>query len=476
MDLSSLTEGLRKAVSTLVRLLTNIFNIIISLIFIKQVEVFMPIKDKPFRHIGAKNERAIDHARRSISTLGEVAQRQNANAILPDGRLALFYQIKLSGQRCTCCATTPQVLDEHGNMPNNVLNQVLSTDVIITEIDFEDKVNTNNNVEDIFISDASGDVVLFETDSNSGDDETDLEIAVDPDAIEDTSIYNLLPAFATNCPVCYGTGYVGGFDVLYGTRYVLEAFRSETSGQILYEKPVAVSLLPKDYVIFNVVLPLQTKSIVTLQLWNRRHRINLPMYIDDTLVNTHNFLNVCKEKNLLGKSVSIKVVNPFNEVNITHLEFQSYTKDLFIDISNTENMPTNEFYQLGSITVVMPPVTDNPNLVGSIIAVGGRHVRVTSANNTTDWNDRVWHIELQTRPVQPYEVYGTLFTLTDRIPIFGTHLLSNLLYDETNNGYSSIHNNRYNSIANQSFGSESYGSNVLFKGANDRNSINTSTK
>lgn len=375
-----------------------------------------------------RNARAVGVARETIEALGATMQETLRNAVTGDGRVCLLYIPKVSGLKCTCSNCDP--LDVDGRMRPEIMASLLSNNGIqiggyeaigvgdsdLTKfLDVDPSVRDNSNIKHPdaspkFGSDGYATKVFTIDDLEDDDfDPDNMDIKLD-DAINETPIPELqngyIPtqqASTTSCPICLGTGWVGGYDLYSGTRQVFAASSaSKYNGCQLVDGNPDYVKMPKDSSIeFNrVVLPAGATRIDEVALWNSRQRVGFKIWVDGietSISNLGTFFD--------GRPHSLKL-SPAMSTEITHVTFQYGVSEILADVSKVSVSNNNSVYdQQSPVTVVIPVITGK-QLKGAIVydSTDDKYYRVASVNNSHTQGGWVQNLDLDSRIVQPYEL------------------------------------------------------------------------
>lgn len=211
--------------------------------------------------------------------------------------------------------------------------------------------------------------------------------------------------FDSGCPVCFGTGFVGGFSPLYGHRQVL------TPDMVyLTEGSIVGTDLPWSATgsfQFNLTLPRGASALNTLTLWNLNKRLGYKMFIDGQLATAASIMQFCD-----GKPHGVQVVID-RDTQWTHLEIQ-FSIGLTTAYFDFPRLPrkndTNLLEQTEPFRIVISP--DVPQVInpGDIISES-TNGRVLVVQTVEPWNTRnriTLGQTIEVRPIQPQEYYNLL--------------------------------------------------------------------
>jgi hypothetical protein len=210
------------------------------------------------------------------------------------------------------------------------------------------------------------------------------------------------------CPVCYGTGYIGGFTALYGWRVVLTPMQvTLTSGQLdLAELPWAAENCQTFQ--FVLTLPRGYTALDSITLWNGTQKVPYTLSYSGTQVTPTSLRTLC------DGTPKLFVATVTSGYRWTHFEWQ-------FNLGNWDSTARFEFPKLPKskanlleptepFQIVLDPGVPQEVKIGDIIveSVNGRALIV---GEVTPWNTqhRMTLGQLCTvRPVQPMEYFNLL--------------------------------------------------------------------
>lgn len=223
----------------------------------------------------------------------------------------------------------------------------------------------------------------------------------------DTTAFGVLDV---SCPICFGSGYVGGFSVMNGWRTVLTwgtpgaSFGEDGFYQPELEIP-AVHCTTATFE--NVLLPKFARGVDSLRAFARSKVLACDFYVDDTkLYNDYDLLQFCD-----GTTHRIELL--FSEpVDFTHLEIQvnqSAHAALFEFPKITKSSVQTLLENTDPFQLVLSPLV--PLVRPLDIICDSTYGKVLQVKSTNPWNDkrhRQLGWECEVRPVQPSELFDLL--------------------------------------------------------------------
>jgi hypothetical protein len=377
-------------------------------------------------------------AKRAIRDLMPAQQRKYDNAFQVQGYETVVYNRLTTGLVCSCQAQNKvftSILGEDGKMPEGRINELLTGGL---EFKVQTYGNTSKGRDDLreprnipllkrdnqlygefntkkqpeFENDgALTDAYATVTGKKTGDMGARNELEqMDLDDIVENFDTNSYDNSGTKCTVCFGSGFVGGYSVLYGWRNVLTVNSPEFMGNSL-NGTIEVNHKPNKFfakvAVWTVVLPRNCIYIDAFKVWNNTDRIvdgevridNIP-YSDDL------FRASCDGR---PHVISIR----FDDLTyFTHIEIQ---------VCQSSTLALLEFPKLQSSTnIEVRDLTDDVQIIASpvIPKLAARDVLVESTfgkrfivGPATKWNDRERNVmgwEVTSRVIQPSELLSYL--------------------------------------------------------------------
>ncbi len=354
------------------------------------------------------NNRAVDVAQRAIQGVTDIHQRRMYNAFRVQGFAGILYSRLRSGERCSCQSAPKRLqtlLDEQGNADAGTINQLLTgAQFGVSNYGSSKELNEQTSKDGLSKFEGTFDVAgteeypneYQETDGDNGGTDFDLEAVMNG---FDTSVIGFTEA---SCAVCFGTGYVGGYQAFNTNRQVITPDRVESNGHIDYQAKPFVGLCTEFHA--QITIPRGAIGIDSFQLWDNNRRLPTRFTIDGT-VGSYQALMARAD----GRPHSVVVQVPdrwthlelqFNLSNEhAYFEFPKLTKSSDLSMLDT----TDPFQILLSPNV---PHVYTEDIFTDVVY--GKHYIV---QNSPQWNTRNRQLlgwECQVRVVQPQELYAML--------------------------------------------------------------------
>jgi hypothetical protein len=229
----------------------------------------------------------------------------------------------------------------------------------------------------------------------------------------------LLPNSDVSCPICFGSGYVGGYSIYNGYRKVLVPQSSEEFTGTL-EMNADVPYANTTRLLWKVLLPRGVVSVDSLRLFNEDQVVGIgtesTLRIDSVAILSPNaLLQFCD-----GAYHLVELV--FEEsTDVTHLEIQLNQSEEFacfefpkVSKSSTQSLlESSDPFQI----VLSPRI---PKLSVLDVFVDSTYSKRLQIKSVTGWNDRqraVLGWEAEVRVTQPQELFHLLPGRPLRAPV-----------------------------------------------------------
>ena len=250
----------------------------------------------------------------------EVQSRRYEKALSASGIRSVVYSVKRAGRKCTCIPSAT-VLDDKGMMSAEEVREIGRT--------VQGSWGDNKGVE-YDAANLDMEIDRLDLDGSVSDGNTDLEEA---DFLGEGVHEDVLPdPFAgfgqTRCGVCFGTGYVGGYDVGKGTRIVLDAHANVENMRGLRTK---TSSNPNEFFLFE-----DTGSLSFVRAFPPANRSDVSMFRlwnNDVPLEPDKFIWMNKKEFLDGSRNSLDVET---HSSFTHAEIQFVNGLAFVDMGQPE--------------------------------------------------------------------------------------------------------------------------------------------
>lgn len=217
-----------------------------------------------------------------------------------------------------------------------------------------------------------------------------------------------------SCPVCFGSGFVGGFSVMGGIRKVLCAGPMDSDLQLPPEAHIDlledVPVVQTKSVTFYLTLPSLVKYVDAFNLWNGTDIVSLPQVIEledcpCRMSSPKDLLRFCD-----GKRHKFFLEWP-EEVTFTHLEVQLGLSgfDANFELPKTNASSEAILENTSPFQVILSPRV--PLVKPLDVVVESTLGKVLEVTSVEAWNDRKRSIlgwTADVRPVQPTELLTIL--------------------------------------------------------------------
>ena len=399
------------------------------------------------------NSRSVDVARSSIDLISKIQNKRYDNAFQVEGFEAILYSKKKGGLKCMCqtknsnLGNRASVLDKDGNASQGVINELL-TGQSFGVVPYGAK--NRSNLTPIVSGDLGG---IFDEGkptirrtsygapgqgfARPGDETANTRVVTDDGFADDGPVsgdgttaealferalgsgydsgFSMTSDVA--CSICFGTSFVGGFDVYQGFRLVLESQALLNNDvEVNYEEfvppitGVSIAFKPQ-------VIPRGAFSLDSLKAFNSTQVVAVKAFVIDgvPLATEQAFLGYCDG---LAHQITVE----FNEVldddgnfvdcTLTHLEIQfnqSSKAAKFEFPKLVQNAVETLIERTDPFQIIMSPVI--PNVANGDIITDSTYSKTFQVTSSNWWNDRrraVLGWECDVRPCQPQELYTIL--------------------------------------------------------------------
>lgn len=422
----------------------------------------MPIRHSHNNRVLNNNARASDVAKRTVDALVDVQNRRYTEAFRVQGFKAILYTPLKSGVPCSCRNRTraaATLLGEDGKATPGLINELLTgeqfnilpygvvpanvtTDEDGNEI-LESVFRTLNATrdapttsEDNFTTnprDPRARTVLPEVtgrqDNNTGftADEFDNMVELEDPTAETWGMGHgttrlIFPDnssvgggyYDVSCPICFGTGFVGGYSVHNGQRLVVSltvgvpALALEASAGTAAQYTGTIPFVSNcEEFSFTTVLPRFVQGVDALRVFDRTRVIPATFSVDDVALSVeHDLVTYCD-----GKPHTIKVT--FSEpTSASHMELQlnqsrEWTMFELPRINRSGDPLTLDDTDPFSINV-SPTI---PNVLPWCVIAESTYGKVLLVKSVNSWNTRRRQVlgwDCEVRVTQPSELFNLL--------------------------------------------------------------------
>lgn len=343
----------------------------------------MPVRRSQNTRSGAKNTRLVDTALRTIDNLLDANRQNVANAIEATGFPVTIYNRMTSGRPCTCKQHRAQLMDAKGNLGASVIDTLVTGDdsgiePYHPERPYSQTWDERTTVVDSFHPNNDPTIPSTEINLIGGmgdpmlDDEEDVATSMDLDLDTEDGGRRLYIGNNTSCGVCFGTSFVGGYDLLFGSRHICDASADHTiEGAELdaVAAPNAFVVYEGGHVKFDVMFPAAIPFILYPRVFNNKKPLPLDAFVLEHSADNGNTWTELSTDNLrvlcigLPGLVRIKPPKGVSELTFTHIEFLFSTRD--------RNSPAKaDFPEINkSLVRTMADAVSNSNIIipGDII-------------------------------------------------------------------------------------------------------------
>jgi hypothetical protein len=373
------------------------------------------------------NARASDVAEKAISEIIPVQQRRAYDAFRVQGIECLHYNHLTQGRKCLCQSAQKQlngILDETGKADVGTLNKMLTGNMSfnITPYDHnEDRVapgstargetspfapvNKNQGVFDIKVFDEPDFPLADQVDGPDFGDNGPVD-PIDIDQMVGDWDASTMGFSDVACPICFGTGFVGGFAPYHAHRQVFTVADVQL-GLMSEIDTLARPWTAQTETGFNVitVLPAGALGADAFRVWNMAVPVNAQFTIDGTAITSvPQLLTYCDGKpHLIGATF----VGKFSHFEI---QFNLTTESVYFEFPRRpSSADTSLLEQMEPFQIIISP--NCPTIASMDVIVESQLGKVLVVQNVNPWNSRQRNMlgwEVQVRVIQPMEKFRIL--------------------------------------------------------------------
>ena len=338
------------------------------------------------------NDRAVEPAvHHSIPHYAKMEMKRTLNALKTGQISATLYLFRKAGLRCTCDDKTP-LLTTEGQLTQPSIMQTLFTGETASKPKFTtNDLDMNNNIE---------------YDLDDPNDEVDL--ALNP----------LIVGYDANaCGCCYGSGYVGGFNISrhFFASLAVPSYVVSLGNVVIDSSTSPHSFAPQSstsYVQFRLTIPKNSKFI-TFRLMNNTDVVPYTQYEVQYESSTNNWVSTKDLTPLnIGQPVDIRIVG--NKV-FTHFEilFSLNEAPIYVDFPQLQASDLEKNLQGDSLETEMNLGPDAIGFTKYSLIYDHKYNRLWQCSAFTphlsgiDRRELVF-LDAQVRLVQPQELNATV--------------------------------------------------------------------
>lgn len=402
---------------------------------------YMPLIRRTNNRVGPANDRVVDVARQAISNVLDVQARRYENAFQVHGFNGILYRTKERGLTCACCSSEKQAasgLSPDGKAERGTLNSLLldsnfgvrpygtrrappselAADLGLEGVDLSrefihdqhpslDRI-TGSYQDHYGRSDKDPKVKTLVSKgegpngpTSTGDDDLD-------NIIDDLSADTVNTTLA--CPICFGTGFVGGYDVYLGHRAVFSSASADLKvvGSLDFSGEVPF-FAAREFRVENLLLPRNVSGVDSFRVWNYDEVVPATFTLDGNPISHESeIMPYCD-----GNSNHILVARfSASNTKFTHFEIQfnqSENWPLFEFPKVTKNANQNLLENFDPFTINLSPRI--PQIASKDVITESTYGKALLVGQVTPWNTRSRDVlgwDAEVRVVQPMEMFNLL--------------------------------------------------------------------
>lgn len=352
------------------------------------------------------NQRNADVAEFALRKIAPVMQQRNMTAFRVQGIEACLYNHITAGRICSCQGKHKKInsrLNKDGKADEGFINKILTgTSFGTSQFGVDDSTGAESYVPDTAANPKYDSLVLSPQQQ---------QVQMDDELVSLDDIVGNFDAVALGitdsaCPVCYGTGFVGGFTLYNGYRKVVpcEDFALPAQAELrVQNSPFSVVT---NFASVKLYLPKNAIAIDSFRLLNKMKLVDAVLFIDGKKADYKTVLSACD-----GKEHTITILSDI-PIEFTHLEVQlNLSKEsVFMEVprltksSNLTVIDSTEPFQI----LLSPniPHADKLDIVTESMWGKALMIQDVSWHNTKERQMLGW--ECNARVIQPQELYNFL--------------------------------------------------------------------
>lgn len=369
----------------------------------------MPIIDRR-SPITPANARAADVASRMVEQIIPIQQQRMSAAFRVQGIQAILYSQLNQGKQCTCHSQSQEVgrLSPDGKASSGIINRVLTGHTNFGIGNYEDSPEAEFDAFDEEPTSPKNSFNQWMGDLNTADNQVSDEPSVNDDGQSSPDLDDLLGDFDlgtlgysdVSCPICFGSGYVGGYSMFRGFRKVIVPTELTTSSVL---DPLNFELSPGVHTA-HVVFPLGATDVDAFRAIRGDSVVPAQFSIDGFSIKGKNLLSYCDGRpHVLTVDVSVP---------ITHIEIQFglSREPVYFEVPKlSKSADISLLEQTEPFQILVSP--DVPHLKTLDIIAESQTGKLLIVQTVNPWNTRNRQMlghEIMVRVAQPQELYRIL--------------------------------------------------------------------
>lgn len=358
------------------------------------------------------NQRASDVASLAVERLAPIQAQKIQAAFRVQGIEACLYNHLTSGKICSCQGHGKKLnsrLNKEGKASTGFINELI--------VGSQFGINTDNFG---LVKDES-EAYNQHPQPNFPTPGTELmptnDITLD-DLVGDFDAFSLGVTDAA-CPICYGTGFVGGFSLYNGYRHIITAdeFSLPAVAELHYdETPLRVTTYSARV---KTIIPKNIVGIDVFRCLNGTKLANYKVYLDGKEVSYNVIIKAAD-----GKEHEITLLGSQSD-SFTHFEiqFNMSTESTYFEVPKlSKGTDLNKLDDMQDFQILMSPLiprVDRMDVVTESMWGKALMIQTTSLLNTKERQMLGW--ECDARVIQPEELYN-LLPRRQRVATIGKHI------------------------------------------------------
>ncbi|QRE00254.1 hypothetical protein [Burkholderia phage BCSR5] len=383
----------------------------------------MPVRNRSNNRLLPANARATDVAERAIQEILPVQQMRYHNAFRVQGIECVMYSRMRQGHPCSCQSSGKHVnarLNKEGKASLGTINEMLTDSLEFSITNYGQSterrmfgVDTGQTSPFAPVNKNQG---VFDVIGNEGmaqsrtSDEKDF---ADNGPFDPTTLDDLVGEFDSfragfgdaSCPICFGTGYIGGYQVYQGHRTVYgvdDVVLPATASIDMTARPFKA--LTSGFKV-RTVLPRGALTLDVFRVMNGNKIVPTRFSIDGVILK--NPLQVLKLCDGLPH-----IIEAVFDAEFTHFEFQANVskESTYFEFPRlSSSSDTAVLDQTNPFQIIMSPLV--PSVLPLDIIQESMRGKMLIVMNVNDWNTRSRNVlgwECEVRVLQPMELQQLL--------------------------------------------------------------------
>lgn len=349
------------------------------------------------------NQRNADVAEFAVNGIASVLQQRNMAAFRVQGIEACLYHHLTAGRICSCQGKHKKIntrLNQEGKADEGFINSIITGESFSTS-----HFGISEDSSEAYVPDTADypkDQIYPITPEQVAEEQSMVSL---DDIVGDFDA-NILGITDTACPVCYGTGFIGGFSLYNGFRLVIPCEDLTLPADAQLDISASPFVANTSFATVSVTLPKSPVGIDAFRVLNKTRVVDCQLFIDGKVADYQTVLVHCD-----GKSHQLTLMSN-KSFDVTHIEIQlnMSNESTFLEVpklsksSSLQVLDSTEPFQL----LLSPniPHMDKLDIVTESMWGKALMVQDVAWHNTKERQMLGW--ECNARVIMPQELYNFL--------------------------------------------------------------------